>query len=400
MSKDKISAQDIIDSLAQIDGITKRLSEDFFKALIATIEEALLKNELVKIKGLGTFKLQWVAPRRSVNVQTGEDILLAGYYKVNFSPDAELKSLVNKPFEHLEAVALDEESNAKKEDAAEDAPGLSSLAEQANEIKGLLSEINAMTTGEETEGDTEPVVIVEQTVVVTTELAEPEKKAKVKKEVKKENVAAQELISVPKVKKRGWVWTLVVTLLLLIVLFFFLFFYSWKVNRWVKVNVLKQNVESTDLPVITPTTVEPVEIVAPADSLTEEQTQESTKEAAQNANVVPEQQPATSTVPATPAEEKADDWQSVFDNRMKNPEYIETIRIPKGVHLARLADQYYGSPYFWVYIFEANKEEIKNPNQLKPEMKIKMPKLDPRLIDVNDPHAIEKARELEKLYTK
>ena len=94
------------------------------------------------MRGFGTFRRVWMAPRKSVNVQTGEDILLDGYYRVVFVPDRELKERVNEPYAHLEPVVLDGEPEAAQP-ASEPDP-LATLAEQADEIKGLLSEIRAM----------------------------------------------------------------------------------------------------------------------------------------------------------------------------------------------------------------------------------------------------------------
>ena len=80
MIKEKISSQEIIDLVASKASVSKRAAEEFLKVMIATVEEALLGGDVVKIKNFGTFKLQWNESRKSVNVQTGEEItLLAGY---------------------------------------------------------------------------------------------------------------------------------------------------------------------------------------------------------------------------------------------------------------------------------------------------------------------------------
>lgn len=79
MSKEKISSQEITDLLASKASVSKRAAEEFLKVMIATAEDALLAGEVVKIKNFGTFKLLWNEPRKSVNVQTGEEIMLAGY---------------------------------------------------------------------------------------------------------------------------------------------------------------------------------------------------------------------------------------------------------------------------------------------------------------------------------
>jgi len=95
MIKEKISSQEIIDLIALKASVSKRAAEEFLKVMIASIEEALLAGEVVKIKNFGTFKLQWNEPRKSVNVQTREEIVIGGYYKVVFFADSTLREKVN-----------------------------------------------------------------------------------------------------------------------------------------------------------------------------------------------------------------------------------------------------------------------------------------------------------------
>jgi nucleoid DNA-binding protein len=75
MNKEKISSQEIIDLVASKASVSKRAAEEFLKVMIATVEDGLLAGEIVKIKNFGTFKLQWNEPRKSVNIQTGTEIL-------------------------------------------------------------------------------------------------------------------------------------------------------------------------------------------------------------------------------------------------------------------------------------------------------------------------------------
>ena len=146
MSKEKISSQEIIDLVASKLSVSKRVAEDFLKVMFATIEDALVEGEAVKIKNFGTFKLQWNEPRKSVNVQTGAEIILDGYHKVTFTPDSNLKDVVNEPFAHLEPIELDAKNEPVKELVSQDEAfdPLRIFNEQANEIKDILSEINAL----------------------------------------------------------------------------------------------------------------------------------------------------------------------------------------------------------------------------------------------------------------
>src|ERR1035437_4038465 len=146
MNKEKISSQEIIDLVASKASVSKRAAEEFLKVMIASVEEGLLAGDVVKIKSFGTFKLQWNEPRKSVNVQTREEILIAGYYKVVFIPDSVLKEQVNEPFAHLEPVELDTipQKNEIIEETDDALDPLRIFTEQATEIKNLLSEIQAI----------------------------------------------------------------------------------------------------------------------------------------------------------------------------------------------------------------------------------------------------------------
>ena len=80
----------------------------FVEAIFDIVTEELKNNGQVKIKGLGTFKVQSVKPRESVNVNTGERVLIEGHDKISFTPDATMKELVNKPFSQFETVVLND----------------------------------------------------------------------------------------------------------------------------------------------------------------------------------------------------------------------------------------------------------------------------------------------------
>ena len=77
-------------------------------------------------------------------------------------------------------------------------------------------------------------------------------------------------------------------------------------------------------------------------------------------------------------------------------EYLAKERILFGRNLAQMALKYYGSRDFWVYIYEANKDRIANPNKISFGTLIYIPKLDPLLIDLNNPNCIEKAKALQQ----
>lgn len=82
--------------------------EKFISMMFVVINEGLDADKQVKVKGLGTFKVTSVKSRESVNVNTGERVVIEGHDKVSFTPETVLRDLVNKPFAQFETVVLNE----------------------------------------------------------------------------------------------------------------------------------------------------------------------------------------------------------------------------------------------------------------------------------------------------
>lgn len=103
----KLLLQNLTDQLSELGKIKKKDAEEFVKAFFKVIEDTLFQGDIVKINGLGTFKLLKVEPRKSVNVSTGQEIKIKEHYKITFTPEQAIKDLVNMPFSFLEPVQLD-----------------------------------------------------------------------------------------------------------------------------------------------------------------------------------------------------------------------------------------------------------------------------------------------------
>ena len=104
MENKKISLQELTDTIAAQSGFSKRFTESFLRELVLVIQENLEKDGIVKVKGLGTFKLIWNESRKSVDVSTGDSIVLPGHYKVSFVAEATVKQQINAPYAHLGTV--------------------------------------------------------------------------------------------------------------------------------------------------------------------------------------------------------------------------------------------------------------------------------------------------------
>ncbi len=104
----KVLLSNLVDELVTRDSVSHDVANSFMHAFIDVIEKGLQADNIVKVKGLGTFKLQEVNSRDSVDVNTGERITIKGYRKVSFTPDSAMKEFVNRPFAHFEPTELNE----------------------------------------------------------------------------------------------------------------------------------------------------------------------------------------------------------------------------------------------------------------------------------------------------
>lgn len=118
----KILLPQLVTKLAAETGVQKNVAETFIKNLFSTIGELLAEHEIVKVKDLGTFKVNRVEARKSVNVSTGEEIKIPPHYKITFVPSKNLAETVNKEFSWLDNEEISENvSNEELEKVA--APG-------------------------------------------------------------------------------------------------------------------------------------------------------------------------------------------------------------------------------------------------------------------------------------
>ena len=102
----KISTQELAGVLVERWHIGKKEASQFVNELFFLIQKSLNEDKIVKVKGLGTFKIIDVDDRESVNVNTGDRVLIEGHGKITFTPDPLMKELVNKPFSQFETVVL------------------------------------------------------------------------------------------------------------------------------------------------------------------------------------------------------------------------------------------------------------------------------------------------------
>ena len=105
----RLSITDLASLLATATSKNKRDTELFLRTLIVLVTRKLFEDKIVKVKGIGTFKLVQVEARESVRVQTGERFVIPAHYKFTFVPDKEIKDRVNKPFSFFEVTELNKQ---------------------------------------------------------------------------------------------------------------------------------------------------------------------------------------------------------------------------------------------------------------------------------------------------
>ena len=101
-----LTIKDLAEVLVQKHQLDTHSAEVFMNVVVETIHEGLKNDRIVKVKGFGTFKLTAVRERESINVNTGERVVISSHDKVSFTPDAVLRDLVNKPFAQFDTVVL------------------------------------------------------------------------------------------------------------------------------------------------------------------------------------------------------------------------------------------------------------------------------------------------------
>lgn len=194
---DEVNLKSLVDVFASKAKITKKEANAFVKAFQNIFIDALSKDKVLKITGLGSFKVTLVNERSSVDVNTGKPIKINSHYKIVFTPDSELKNIVNSPFAHLDTIIIEDvvdmsDGEVNIDTLSQDLKNLSAnhtvssfppvdevktdvqliktdneadkvesplekLAEQALEIKSLLADIQGLSSdGQDTTTDVIP----------------------------------------------------------------------------------------------------------------------------------------------------------------------------------------------------------------------------------------------------
>ena len=183
----KYTIQQLAEILVKKNGLNEKEAQDFVVAIFEIVKEGLEQDKLVKIKGFGTFKIIDIDPRASINVNTGERVLIEGHQKITFTPDAVMKEMVNRPFSQFETVILNDgvdlseidrtynfepDNNTGVEESETEQDNTQDTQDNTQETQDNTQD----TQDTQAEVSTEKTTIVEEpepTIVETTEEPEP-----------------------------------------------------------------------------------------------------------------------------------------------------------------------------------------------------------------------------------
>ena len=430
----RLSIQDLALILSEQTGKSTEEALRFLQEFIAVVSEGVYNDKLVKVKGLGTFKIIRVEERASVSVNSGERFVIPSHYKFTFTPDKELKELVNKPFSLFDTVELNEEVDFSDVDVSAETSGAEEAADDSSEeilpdgipeqaieapqtpepeVKPepaveeeavpqeeakAESEAETETTPEpEVEAEPEPKVEAETTpqegakaepeaeTETTPEPeveAEPEPKAEAEttpqEEAKAEPKPAEPVSSVSGYKeyrrkrRRSASRKLLFPIACLFVVIVLGIVYIVCLSGRTTVN---KNWEPPMAEVGNPTPEAGMNPV-PADS-----TGVTPPDSASLA--------ADSVVAEPPVVEENQPEET------PKSDILALVTIKAGDRLASFAKQYYGHKFFWVYIYQYNQDIISDPNNIPIGTELRIP--DPGLygIDATDRSSIDKAAALQ-----
>lgn len=377
---EKISFPDLVGLLSSKMNITKKEAETFLKEFFTVSTEVITSGEELRINGLGLFKPIWVEARGSINIQTGEPVEIPGHYKLSFIPDKVLREAVNAPFSSFSVEVLNDHVPIEDMTAvpSQDIDENNDICNTENvelqdskEIREKEEEDEPIEPAHEyiqedksvDEESSESTVSSQEIEKFQEEIIQPESETKVEE---KEEDCYEDYLRKSASRKSFWWGVLSAFGIIIICLAGGIFFmgndspYVVKIGEYT-LSLGKQSIDSR------PMNNNPELVVLPEnkDTLSEMEKDSVLKDSVISASplAAPEVKPV-----------------------------IETIR--SGIFLTTLARKYFGHKAFWVYIYEENKDVIKNPNQVPIGTRLTIPSASKYDIDANNRTSVEKAKAL------
>lgn len=183
----RLTTKDLAGILAEKTGRSSDSIELFLKEFITVVKDNVFADRLMQIKGIGTFKIIQVDSRESVDVNTKERIVIPAHYKLSFSPDKDLREMVNKPFSFFESIEINDDSDFTSFELPADDKEEEIEDSEETEIENDTEEVVAPVVPPQV---VEPVRTKEVKEELTEEVKEEVKEVKVniRDEIKKEEI--------------------------------------------------------------------------------------------------------------------------------------------------------------------------------------------------------------------
>ena len=377
----RLTIQDLAGLLAEYTGKDKNSSERFLREFIAVVSEGVYTDKLVKVKGIGTFKIIPVEKRESIHVNTGERFVIPEHYKFSFLPDKELRELVNKPFSFFETTELRENVDFTDMDVVLDEPDIKetedeSIEEMIPEEKHLPEEEPVVFSeeGSAVPPEEDPVVFSEEDPVVFSEeepAGQPEDEGMDTLEPVVDEHSdssgpdspSEEVETGPDAERKK-PRTKRIAVVSMFVFLLMLFNIGLYLNR---AYFFKKGKEPLRIDTVFPKG----ETVA--------------TEAVPDTTIVFANEDSSQTVGETTVENPE------VEPEATSPKVIARVKIEPGSRLTLISLKYYGSKLFWVYLYEYNRAVITDPNNVPIGTVIEVPAPEMYGIDRRDRSSIEKA---------
>ncbi len=375
---EKITLPSLVGLLSAKTGKPKKQCEDFLREFFYVLVASLSEGDNVRIKGLGTFKVVPVEPRKSVSVNTGEQIEIPGHNKVVFVPAKELAEEVNAPFAMFESVELpDEITDTEEETIAEEEETVTTddvdLIVRTSE-KDLEPEvIEPVAESEKEETPSKPLIVSGIAEVPSENNNDPVMdNSDVEMQEYESDKSAEDVEEVERPRKNYRFllgFTCGVACSALICLGAYLFFTrEWtdifNTEKKITAVVTEPSKEQTEENRLKP------EIIAENDSVVRDIA--SDKEVINGKDEVMEI--AEEIAPTQPSDKKTYDT------------------ISKTRYLTTMAKEHYGNYNLWPYIYEENKAILGHPDRIRPGTKVVIPSLSRYGVDPKNPEDIRRAK--------
>ena len=345
MANEKLTWLELRKAVAEYANISEQEAGQFLNALLDGVIEGLKVDKQVKIKGLGSFSLKAVAPRKSVNIATGETFTIEGYNKLTFSAESMLKESVEKRLEQPRTGAVLSELNNDP---------LKKLGEQADEIVDILAELGQAVTKPSLEVEEVvevPEVSKEETAETIEESASVEPVEEPTEKPTAEVVTEKPIVKPapapkPTCKCHKWVCWVIFAALLLGIAGTGFYFRKTIMQWWQCVQDCQQATEEV---VVEEVVEEPIVV-------------------------------------------------SLADQPREYVNFIGIERVGQDSRLAWIAYKYYAQKDLWVFIYEANRDLIKHPSKVHPGVYIRIPELSEEYRNLYNPELRQLVDSLATMY--